>query len=1133
MNALWETLASDSWSHVIQALLHTLWIGGVATLGLFVVLRRAVRPEVRYRWCVAAMTFVFLGGLIAWGVLQEQASREVAVYSEVSHETYMSHVTHVSHGNEQKAPAAVTTQPLPSTSSVPWTPWLALVWLVGLALMLARSAVCVASAESIRSSGRPVEDPAILRLLEETRLRLGLIRRIRVVMTETLSTPAVMGIIVPTLILPLSLVTSMSLQQLQFVFLHELAHVRRGDYLANLCQLLIESILFFNPAIWWISRQMRHEREACCDAIAIELTGGHIEYAETLAHVAASMLAVTPRGVPAFGERKSSSLMDRVQRILVPGYRPGMSLTWKALFGSLFIGGLLLLLSAVGTRLTVSVAAKLLTPAERIVQIEQKMVERGARLEVEPDEQDQIEVRGTIRTEDGSPVPGRVDASFFVNRDRSSASHSVQDNGKGVYTGKVSRGDLYFSASHVDFAPAFVGPIDIRKTTEVPELNLVFKRGFAVSFRVSDAQSGEPISGTLLKCQFWFPINPGTTSFPSKHLTTDSQGIAVLNHCDNYPLSVKVEKAGYEYEAFKFDSLEPSGLYEIRAQKVEPVRGVVVDATTGAPVPKASLHVFRGEGPRAIRSIPGGQTHQYQRGDVYGFSSVNPWNPGAPLTTTDEQGRFILSSLPAAGRYSLLVDAPGYTQAILDDVRAGQANLRAMLAPEVVLKGTITGELSKLNSNWKGLTILARIEYSEKSGERGASYGENLPVQIENGVGHFTFTNKFGSAVTLDVAGQRFDPPAIVNGEWNIEISDKNLLKRREVVLRFVHPSGVPPKGTIYVMVPDKNSNALMRKEVKIENGEARVSAMVGLFQYEPARTVGYWFKVEALQVPEGNDLLVINVPVIPAGAIYATALNPDGSPANRVSYSLIETKKSPSLVESHWERVEMHDGIASPLPLGGTYKMRSSRDNSVCLSEPITLTEKAPDREVQLQFTPGRDIVGQLLTPDGRPIPNSTVKIDWHHNNSGFGHQAVATDGQGRFRFDNASPGAGEYRLTFHHPGMKTMVVPVNFSKLPLSVKMEPGLRLSGKVVEKKSGLPIPDAPVQTYSSLAPSERTKTDANGNFHFDTLHETSYRIHVEGANYTMNGAGEYKPADEKPVILEMVLPEWSRLKVAKP
>ena len=67
MNGLLEMFAGDGWAHVVQALLHTLWIGAVLAVGLAGVLRVAVRPHLRYRWCFGAMLGILVGGMVAWG----------------------------------------------------------------------------------------------------------------------------------------------------------------------------------------------------------------------------------------------------------------------------------------------------------------------------------------------------------------------------------------------------------------------------------------------------------------------------------------------------------------------------------------------------------------------------------------------------------------------------------------------------------------------------------------------------------------------------------------------------------------------------------------------------------------------------------------------------------------------------------------------------------------------------------------------------------------------------------------------------------------------------------------------------------------------------------------------------------
>ena len=104
--------------------------------------------------------------------------------------------------------------------------------------MLGRAARLVAAAEAVRRTGKVLQADPLVDLLESVRRELGIGRRIRMVVTERLTSPAVVGVLVPTLILPLSLVTTLPLDQLSLILIHEIAHIRRGDYVANLVQLL-------------------------------------------------------------------------------------------------------------------------------------------------------------------------------------------------------------------------------------------------------------------------------------------------------------------------------------------------------------------------------------------------------------------------------------------------------------------------------------------------------------------------------------------------------------------------------------------------------------------------------------------------------------------------------------------------------------------------------------------------------------------------------------------------------------------------------------------------------------------------------------------------------------------------------
>ena len=116
----------------------------------------------------------------------------------------------------------------------------------------------------------------------------------------------------PTILLPVAMLAGLPAEQVEALLAHEIAHIRRHDYLVNLLQRLAEAILFYHPAVWWISREIRREREHCCDDIAVSATGDAILYAEALADLEASRTSWPETALAA----TDGSLPDRLGRLL-------------------------------------------------------------------------------------------------------------------------------------------------------------------------------------------------------------------------------------------------------------------------------------------------------------------------------------------------------------------------------------------------------------------------------------------------------------------------------------------------------------------------------------------------------------------------------------------------------------------------------------------------------------------------------------------------------------------------------------------------------------------------------------------------------------------------------------------------
>src|SRR4029077_21191743 len=203
-------------------------------------------------------------------------------------------------------------------------------WLLGVIVLSLRPAAGFLLIERMRiKKGAPVTGALRERCLELQR-RLGLSRVVQYCESLQLQAPAVVGWFRPVVLLPVSALTGLSAQQLEAVIAHELAHVKRLDSFVNLFQIAAETLLFYHPAVWWLSKRIRAERENCCDDAAISVCGNPVEYARALATMAewqnAPLLAMAANRSP---------LAERVARLL------GVATLDRGVRSAGLVGGLL------------------------------------------------------------------------------------------------------------------------------------------------------------------------------------------------------------------------------------------------------------------------------------------------------------------------------------------------------------------------------------------------------------------------------------------------------------------------------------------------------------------------------------------------------------------------------------------------------------------------------------------------------------------------------------------------------------------------------------------------------------------------------------------------------------------------
>ncbi|TDE13872.1 M56 family metallopeptidase [Dyadobacter psychrotolerans] len=186
-------------------------------------------------------------------------------------------------------------------------------WIIGTGLLMLRFAGAWIYTEHLRSKASFVTDQEWRTRFGTLTAKMNISQSIEFRQTAKILTPMVIGAFRPAVLIPIGLLTGFSTSQIEAILAHELAHVRRNDYLVNLLQSFVEVVFFFHPALWWISERVRTEREHCCDDIALTICGDKMVLANALVKVAEWQSA--PELAMAFASKKPL-LLNRIRRVL-------------------------------------------------------------------------------------------------------------------------------------------------------------------------------------------------------------------------------------------------------------------------------------------------------------------------------------------------------------------------------------------------------------------------------------------------------------------------------------------------------------------------------------------------------------------------------------------------------------------------------------------------------------------------------------------------------------------------------------------------------------------------------------------------------------------------------------------------
>jgi beta-lactamase regulating signal transducer with metallopeptidase domain len=204
------------------------------------------------------------------------------------------------------------------------------VWLGGVAILLARMAGGLWHVRRLQIRSLAAGPSRWQASTERIASRLGLRVAVHVVESALIDVPAAIGWLRPVILLPIAALANLTPSQIEAILAHELIHIRRHDYLVNVAQTVAETLLFFHPGVWWVSGQVRAEREHCCDDVAVEVCGDPVDYAAALAELEEGRSRGTTLALAAI----DGSLTGRVRRVLkVPIGHEARSLSWVVTLG--------------------------------------------------------------------------------------------------------------------------------------------------------------------------------------------------------------------------------------------------------------------------------------------------------------------------------------------------------------------------------------------------------------------------------------------------------------------------------------------------------------------------------------------------------------------------------------------------------------------------------------------------------------------------------------------------------------------------------------------------------------------------------------------------------------------------------
>lgn len=339
-------------------LVHFVWQATLVAVIAAMILQCIKKQAASIRYAIASLSLVFIVVMAAITFTQVSVSKPLPkagyqpalslVQAETPSETIKS---------PESQPTSANTQPTFSwpefrksciSLAEPALPYIVIGWLVGVFSLSLMHLGGWTRLRRIRHQLTKPVSPDLEQTAQKIAHRLGVHKAFKVFESGLMQVPTAIGHMKPVILLPVSALTGLSLEQIEIIIAHELAHIKRHDYLINLFQTAIETFGFYHPAIWWLSHTIRVERENCCDDMVVHAFNNPVQYAKALTNMA----KIRSRQIDLAMAANGSSLVQRIERLVSVDKQAHRRPAWLAAILSV------ILIAAIAIPTTVGFAAK-------------------------------------------------------------------------------------------------------------------------------------------------------------------------------------------------------------------------------------------------------------------------------------------------------------------------------------------------------------------------------------------------------------------------------------------------------------------------------------------------------------------------------------------------------------------------------------------------------------------------------------------------------------------------------------------------------------------------------------------------------------------------------------------------------